>query len=86
MRTGQLFLGSLAFATQALADLYFSAPAAGGTFAAGSAITVTMVDNGETPAIADLSTYALSICYGGNTASTYVCSLNPYQDGIERRN
>lgn len=82
MRSGHVLAGSLAFASRAMADIYFSAPVGGDTYAAGAAITVTMVDNGENPSVADLSSYDLSICYGGDTTGTYVCLVQYDHDNI----
>ncbi|KAL1311479.1 hypothetical protein AAFC00_004420 [Neodothiora populina] len=78
MRTPSLLLAGLslmAFAPQALADFYFSSPVGGQSYPGGTALKVTFVDNGKAPAVADLTTYTLSVCYGGNTAASYECKV-----------
>jgi hypothetical protein len=50
----------------------FSSPAAGATLKAGETIVVKWDDSGDTPKQADLLTYTLFLCAGGNKAGTFV--------------
>lgn len=67
-----------ALSSVALANIEFTAPAAGSSQAAGT-VTVTWEDDGTSPDIDLLTTYTLYLMVGGNDASTMV-SL-PLQDG-----
>lgn len=59
--------------TTALANVKFTAPAAGASFAAGVAFTITWTDDGKTPTIDQFKTYTLDVMYGGDTVGTSVC-------------
>jgi hypothetical protein len=49
-----------------------SSPKAGDTLTAGTAIEVKWDDSGDSPKLADLVTYQLFLCAGGNEEGTYV--------------
>lgn len=72
MRFQLLAAALTAFASSVVAVPVFSVPTAGGTYTAGTAITVTFADDGTQPAISALDGYTLYIGVGGNTAATYV--------------
>jgi len=57
------------------ADVKFTIPAAGQTYPAATALTVTWADSGTAPAIADLSTYTLFLCTGSNASPTQLMAL-----------
>lgn len=69
--TFQLLTALTAFVSHALADFYFSVPKAGGSYPGGTVIDVTLVDTGDAPTTAELSTYNLWLCAGGSTAGSY---------------
>lgn len=48
------------------ADIQFTSPAAGTTLTGGSALVIEWKDSGESPALADLTTYELFLFAGGN--------------------
>ncbi|KAF2002264.1 hypothetical protein P154DRAFT_521089 [Amniculicola lignicola CBS 123094] len=52
------------------ADVEFTSPKAGATLTAGSTITVEWKESGDAPKIADLTTYQLFLCAGGNEAAS----------------
>ena len=56
----------------AVADIEFTAPAAGASLPGGSAVAVQWKDSGSAPAIADLASYQLMLCAGGNDEDSYV--------------
>jgi hypothetical protein len=55
-----------ALARLAAADVEFVSPKAGAKLVGGGAIEVEWKDSGDKPAIADLTTYELFLCAGGN--------------------
>ncbi|KAF7889085.1 hypothetical protein EAF00_009385 [Botryotinia globosa] len=57
----------LAYAPFAIAYPTFSAPAAAAVETAATPFTVTWADNGDAPAIADITTYQLDVCAGSST-------------------
>lgn len=59
----------LAYAPFAIAYPTFSAPAAAAVETAATPFTVTWADNGEAPAIADITTYQLDVCVGSSTGA-----------------
>ncbi|TGO36380.1 hypothetical protein BHYA_0126g00060 [Botrytis hyacinthi] len=59
----------LAYAPFAIAYPTFSAPAAGAVETAATPFTVTWADNGDAPAIADITTYQLDLCAGSSTGA-----------------
>ncbi|TGO29987.1 hypothetical protein BPAE_0009g00850 [Botrytis paeoniae] len=59
----------LAFAPFAIAYPTFSAPAAAAVETAATPFTVTWADNGDAPAIADITTYQLHVCAGSSTGA-----------------
>lgn len=64
----------------ALADVKFITPAAGASIPAGGTFAVEWKDSGSAPSIADLASYQLFLCAGGNDATNFVCDLltSPY--------
>jgi hypothetical protein len=58
-------LSFIAISTPVLGDVVFSSPAAGGSLASGT-IAIKWKDSGDAPALADLSSYQLFLCAGGN--------------------
>lgn len=64
-----------ALAPSALADVKFTTPAAGASVPAGGTFAVEWKDSGSAPSIADLASYQLFLCAGGNDASNFVCNL-----------
>ncbi|KAF1913160.1 hypothetical protein BDU57DRAFT_521874 [Ampelomyces quisqualis] len=54
------------------AGISFTSPKAGATLTAGSAIEVKWEESSDGPKLADLQTYELSLCAGGNTAGTFL--------------
>lgn len=50
----------------------FTKPEAGSTLKAGSALSAAWQDGGDGPEIADLTTYTLWLCAGGNDVNTIV--------------
>ncbi|KAL9603468.1 MAG: hypothetical protein Q9219_001155 [cf. Caloplaca sp. 3 TL-2023] len=65
-----LLLATLA--PYACADIQFTSPAAGGTLQAGKPITAKWKDSGDGTALADLKTYTLFLCAGGNDADNFI--------------
>ncbi|KAF7897860.1 uncharacterized protein EAF01_008826 [Botrytis porri] len=59
----------LAYAPFAIAYPTFSAPAAAAVETAATPFTVTWADNGDAPAIADVTTYQLDVCAGSNSGA-----------------
>lgn len=55
----------------ALADVEVTSPAAGASLS-GLELTVEWKDSGDTPKLADLASYQLFLCAGGNDADDYV--------------
>lgn len=55
------------------ADVKFTSPAGGETFSGGGSIKAAWTDSGVAPSIADLTTYQLFLCAGGNDPNTFVC-------------
>ncbi len=55
----------------ALADVLVTAPVAGDTIT-GLTLAVTWKDSGDSPALADLDSYQLFLCAGGNDEDEYV--------------
>ncbi|KIW11588.1 hypothetical protein PV08_10889 [Exophiala spinifera] len=55
----------------ALADVEVTSPAAGASLA-GLSLTVEWEDSGDTPKLADLASYQLFLCAGGNDEDEYV--------------
>ncbi|TEY71093.1 hypothetical protein BOTCAL_0102g00170 [Botryotinia calthae] len=68
MRLSQAFV-LVAFAPFAIAYPTFSAPAAAAVETAATPFTVSWADNGDAPAIADITTYQLDVCAGSSTGS-----------------
>ncbi|KAF7879701.1 uncharacterized protein EAF02_007871 [Botrytis sinoallii] len=62
----------LAYAPFAIAYPTFSAPAAAAVETAATPFTVTWADNGDAPAIADITTYQLDVCAGSSAADLEV--------------
>src|SRR5271156_2838217 len=59
------------------ADVKFTSPAAGATVS-GPTISIEWEESGNPPEIADLASYQLFLCAGGNDPSSYVyCPPNP---------
>jgi hypothetical protein len=56
----------------ASAGIKFTSPAAGTTLTAGTAIEVKWEEGGDGPKIADLLSYELFLCAGGNDEGSYV--------------
>ncbi|KAF2197532.1 hypothetical protein GQ43DRAFT_444175 [Delitschia confertaspora ATCC 74209] len=54
------------------ADVEFISPKAGSTLNGGGAIEIEWKDSGEAPSIADLTTYQLFLCAGGNDEATMI--------------
>jgi len=61
-----------AVAPFAFADVKFTTPAAGAPVPAGGTFAVEWTDSGSAPSIADLASYQLFLCAGGNDASSFV--------------
>lgn len=61
-----------ALAPSALADVKFITPAAGASIPAGGTFAVEWKDSGSAPSIADLASYQLFLCAGGNDATNFV--------------
>ncbi|KAL9026991.1 MAG: hypothetical protein Q9196_004425 [Gyalolechia fulgens] len=68
----------------ACADIQFTSPAAGGILQAGKPITARWKDSGDGTALADLKTYTLFLCAGGNDADSIV-SRPPLSTGVVGR-
>ena len=66
-----------ALAPSALADVKFITPAAGASIPAGGTFAVEWKDSGSAPSIADLASYQLFLCAGGNDATNFVCDSLP---------
>lgn len=56
-----------------LADVQFTAPAAGATLYSSQNILVVWKESGGGPPLDSLKTYQLVLCAGGNDESTLVC-------------
>jgi hypothetical protein len=68
-----LSLAALAALTRFVtADVEFLAPVGGANFTGGGSLAAAWKDSGEKPALADLLTYELFLCAGGNEEGTYV--------------
>jgi len=65
-------LGALLQST--LAYVEFTGPQAGDSIS-GTSLTITWQDNKKTPLIADLASYQLFLCAGGNSDSSYVWTI-----------
>lgn len=63
-----------ATAPLAFADVKFTTPAAGATLD-GTTLSVEWTDSGTTPKLADLTSYQLFLCAGGNDDSSFVSAL-----------
>lgn len=81
--TFQVLTALTAFASHALADFYFSVPKAGGSYPGGTVIDVTLVDTGDAPTTAELSTYNLWLCAGGSTTGSYVRKAKSIHRAVE---
>ncbi|KAF2684571.1 hypothetical protein K458DRAFT_418141 [Lentithecium fluviatile CBS 122367] len=57
------------------AGIEFTKPKAGETLKAGTAIEVEWKEGGDGPALSDLTTFELHLCFGGNDADTIVPKL-----------
>lgn len=67
-----LFLASISYVS---ADIQFTVPAAGKSYDATTALTVTWTDSGVAPSISDLTAYQLFLYTGSNTAPIQLTSL-----------
>ena len=56
------------------AGVSFTSPKAGAKLVAGNSIEVKWDDGGDGPKLADLTTFQLFLCAGGNTAGQIVSS------------
>ena len=54
-----------------LADVKFTSPAAGSSIS-GPSISISWEESGTTPKIADLASYQLFLCAGGNDETNFV--------------
>jgi hypothetical protein len=79
MQASILFLFSLL--EPCLADVLFTSPSAGSVVEADSAFSISWVESGFSPPIADLTSYQLFLCVGGNDASSIVQLLMVSSDG-----
>ncbi|KAF1812087.1 putative beta-1,6-glucan boisynthesis protein [Eremomyces bilateralis CBS 781.70] len=70
MRSSLLVLWT-SLASAVLADITFVTPAPGSTIPVG-AVSMEWKDSGEAPALADLTTYEVFLCAGGNTDGTFI--------------
>ncbi|KAI9879451.1 MAG: hypothetical protein M1830_008498 [Pleopsidium flavum] len=61
-----------AVAPFAFADVKFTTPAPGAPVPAGGTFAVEWTDSGSAPSIADLASYQLFLCAGGNDASSFI--------------
>ena len=61
-----------ALAPSTLADVQFTLPAAGASIPAGGTFAVEWKDSGSAPSIAELASYQLFLCAGGNAATDFV--------------
>ena len=59
----------------ASAAVQFVSPIAGAALVAGGTLEIAWVDDGLPPTIADLTTYKLFLCAGGNTGGSFVSAL-----------
>jgi hypothetical protein len=66
MRFTNFFLTLCTSSSLALADVSFTAPAAGALVRGGSPFEITWTDSGEAPALADLTSYQLLLYSGSN--------------------
>ena len=64
-------------AGHAHANVEITAPALGSSYIGGGQLEIAWVDNGTFPTLADLATYTLSLCAGGNDVGMFECSLAP---------
>jgi hypothetical protein len=76
MRLNPVFALLGALAPLAAADITFTSPKAGASLAGGTSITVEWKDSGEAPAIADLKSYQIFLCAGGNEDATIVSTIS----------
>lgn len=76
MRPSVAFFLLAAAAPLAFADVEFTVPAPGATVAGGTAFTVTWIDSGDAPSLADLSAYQLMLYTGSNAAPQQLLSLS----------
>lgn len=66
-----LLLVAVSLLSFALADVQVTSPAAGASLA-GLELTVEWEDSGDTPKLADLASYQMFLCAGGNDEDEYV--------------
>lgn len=64
-----------------LADIQFTAPAAGAALKAGSVVTIAWKDSGKAPLLSDLTNYVINLCAGGNTVGSFQCSFATLVNG-----
>jgi hypothetical protein len=65
------------------ADVKFTSPAAGATVS-GPTISIEWEESGDAPKIADLASYQLFLCAGGNDQSSFVYRPVPNPDASNR--
>lgn len=63
-------------ASWAAGDVKFTAPAAGASIPAGTALAVTWADSGDAPALVDLTSYTLFLFSGSNAAPAQLLQLS----------
>jgi hypothetical protein len=79
MRRFALFLLSLL--DLCLADVFFTSPSPGEVFNADTAFSVSWVESGFSPPIADLTSYQLFLCAGGNDVASIIQLATITSDG-----
>jgi len=82
MRRSKVVYLLAAFCPLALADVQFTVPAAGGSIAGGTAMTVTWKDSGAAPSISDLTAYQLFLMSGSNASPQQLLAFTLANGGL----
>lgn len=64
-----------------VADVLVTSPAFGTEITGGSTISISWQESGRAPPVADLTSYIVYLCAGGNDRGSFDCSLAVLVDG-----
>lgn len=67
-----LYFSAAALLSFVLADVQVTSPAPGDSIS-GLTLDIEWKDSGKTPKLADLASYQIFLCAGGNSDSNFVC-------------
>ena len=74
-----LYLSAAALLSFALADVQVTSPAPGDSIS-GLTLDIEWKDSGKTPKLADLASFQIFLCAGGNSDSNFVCGTPRGED------